>query len=62
MKYLLVLLIVLVIILSSCGYPKFYFMSSQGWATYDGSQRRFDIMWDSKMQVTDTIQHNKIVP
>ena len=37
-------------------------MSSQGWATYDGSQRRFDIMWDSKMQVTDTIQHNRIVP
>ena len=62
MKYVLVLLIVLVIILSSCGYPRFYFMSSQGWATYDGSQRRFDIMWDSKMQVTDTIQHNRIVP
>ena len=62
MKYLLVLLIVLVIILSSCGYPRFYFMSSQGWATYDGSQRRFDIMWDSKMQVTDTIKHNSIVP
>ena len=62
MKYVLVLLIVLVIILSSCGYPRFYFMSSQGWATYDGSQRRFDIMWDSKMQVTDTIQHNSIVP
>lgn len=37
-------------------------MSSQGWATYDGSQRRFDIMWDSKMQASDTIQHNKIVP
>lgn len=62
MKYVLVLLIVLVVILSSCGYPRFYFMSSQGWATYDGSQRRFDIMWDSKMQVTDTIQHNSIVP
>lgn len=62
MKYVLVLLIVLVIVLSSCGYPRFYFMSSQGWATYDGSQRRFDIMWDSKMQVTDTIQHNSIVP
>ena len=62
MKYLLVLLIVLVIILSSCGYPRFYFMSSQGWATYDGSQRRFDIMWDSKMQASDTIQHNTIVP
>ena len=55
-------MIVLVIFLSSCGYPRFYFMSSQGWATYDGSQRRFDIMWDSKMQVTDTIQHNSIVP
>ena len=62
MKYVLVLLIVLVFILSSCGYPRFYFMSSQGWATYDGSQRRFDIMWDSKMQVHDTIQHDKIVP
>lgn len=62
MKYVIFLLIVLVIILSSCGYPRFYFMSSQGWATYDGSQRRFDIMWDSKMQVTDTIQHNSIVP
>lgn len=62
MKYLYVLLIVLVFIVSSCGYPRFYFMSSQGWATYDGSQRRFDIMWDSKMQVTDTIQHNSIVP
>ena len=62
MRYLHVLLIVLVIFLSSCGYPKFYFMSSQGWATYDGSQRRFDIMWDSKMQVRDTIQHNTIVP
>ena len=62
MKYKVVLLIVLVIFLSSCGYPRFYFMSSQGWATYDGSQRRFDIMWDSKMQVTDTIQDNKNVP
>lgn len=62
MRYFHVLLIVLVILLSSCGYPRFYFMSSQGWATYDGSQRRFDIMWDSKMQVTDTIQHNTIVP
>lgn len=62
MKYVLFLLIVLVIILSSCGYPRFYFMSSQGWATYDGSQRRFDIMWDSKMQVNDTIQDNKNVP
>lgn len=62
MKYVIFLLIVLVIILSSCGYPRFYFMSSQGWATYDGSQRRFDIMWDSKMQASDTIQHNKIVP
>lgn len=62
MKYLYVLLIVLVIILSSCGYPRFYFMSSQGWATYDGSQRRFDIMWDSKMQASDTILHNSIVP
>lgn len=62
MKYVLVLLIVLVIILSSCGYPRFYFMSSQGWATYDGSQRRFDIMWDSKIQANDTIQHNSIVP
>lgn len=62
MKKVIVLLIVLAIILSSCGYPRFYFMSSQGWATYDGSQRRFDIMWDSKMQVTDTIQHNSIVP
>lgn len=62
MKYLYVLLIVLVIFLSSCGYPRLYFMSSQGWATYDGSQRRFDIMWDSKMQVRDTIQHNSIVP
>ena len=61
MKYLYVLLIVLVIFLSSCGYPRFYFMSSQGWATYDGSQRRFDIMWDSKMQASDTIQHNSIV-
>lgn len=62
MKYVIFLLIVLVIILSSCGYPRFYFMSSQGWATYDGSQRRFDIMWDSKMQASDTLQHNKIVP
>lgn len=62
MKYVIAMLFVLAIILSSCGYPRFYFMSSQGWATYDGSQRRFDIMWDSKMQVTDTIQHNSIVP
>lgn len=62
MKYVIFLLIVLVIILSSCGYPRFYFMSSQGWATYDGSQRRFDIMWDSKMQASDTLQHSKIVP
>jgi hypothetical protein len=62
MRYLYVLLIVLVIFLSSCKYPKCYFMSSQGWATYDGSQRRFDIMWDSKMQVRDTIQHYTIVP
>lgn len=62
MRYLHVLLIVLVILLSSCGYPRFYFMSSQGWATYDGSQRRFDIMWDSKMQVTDTLKNNSIVP
>ena len=62
MKYVILILIVLVFVLSSCGYPRFYFMSSQGWATYDGSQRRFDIMWDSKMQVTDTIQHNSIVP
>ena len=37
-------------------------MSSQGWATYDGSQRRFEIMWDSKMQVTDTLSHDTIVP
>lgn len=62
MKYVIFLLIVLVIILSSCGYPRFYFMSSQGWATYDGSQRRFDIMWDSKMQVADTLSHDTIVP
>lgn len=62
MKYVIAMLFVLAFILSSCGYPRFYFMSSQGWATYDGSQRRFDIMWDSKMQVTDTIQHNSIVP
>ena len=62
MKYQVVLLIALVIILSSCGYPRFYFMSSQGWATYDGSQRRFEIMWDSKMQVTDTLSRDTIVP
>ena len=36
-------------------------MSSQGWATYDGSQRRFEIMWDSKMQVNDTLSHDTIV-
>lgn len=62
MKYVIFLLIVLVIILSSCGYPRLYFVSSQGWATYDGSQRRIEIMWDSKMQASDTIKHNKIVP
>lgn len=62
MKYVIFLLVVLVFNFSSCGYPRFYFMSSQGWATYDGSQRRFDIMWESKMQASDTIQHNEIVP
>lgn len=62
MKYVIVLLIVLGFIVCSCGYPKFYFVSSQGWATYDGSQRRLEIMWDSKMQASDTIQHNRIVP
>lgn len=62
MKYVIFLLIVLVFNCSSCGYPKFYFVSSQGWATYDGSQRRLEIMWDSKMQASDTIQHNSIVP
>lgn len=62
MKYVIAILIVLVFIVCSCGYPKFYFVSSQGWATYDGSQRRIEIMWDSKMQATDTIQHNSIVP
>lgn len=61
MKKIILLLIVLVIILSSCGYPRFYFGSSQGWATYDGSQRRFDIMWDSKMQVSDTLSHDTVI-
>lgn len=62
MKYVIFLLIVILIILSSCGYPRLYFVSSQGWATYDGSQRRIEIMWDSKMQASDTIQHKSIVP
>lgn len=52
----------MVFIVGSCGYPKFYFVSSQGWASYDRTQRRFDIMWDSKMQTADTITHANNVP
>lgn len=62
MKRLSLIIGVICTLLSSCGYPKFYFMSSEGWATYDRTQRRFEIMWDSKMQANDTIITQQIVP
>ena len=62
MRYVIIILIVLVFIVCSCGYPTLYFVSSQGWATYDGSQRRLEIMWDSKIQASDTIDHANNVP